>query len=309
MKAKLNRRDFMGAGVSAAFAMGIGKRVIAAESDSNKVQSVPAKKVQGIKKSLVIGMIKGGNSFEETLRIAKDAGFDAVQPNTLKDDNEVKSMKDAAAKVGIAIESLICSKHWSMPLSDPDPKKVEECMENIRVTMKQVKELGGDAVLLVPAVVNPKVMYRDAYSRSQQKIKELAPLAEQMKIIIAVEDVWNKFLLSPIEFKRYIEEINSPYVKVWFDVGNVHLYGYPQDWIRTLGGNLIPHIHVKDFDQGKMQWKPLREGTIDWAEVINALHEIGFNGYMTAEVDGGDLNYLKDVSHRMDLIIAGAPKA
>ncbi len=302
MNAKLNRRDFIGAGVSAAVAIGWGGKAFAADA-APKAANPP-----GIKKSLVSGMVKGGNNIEETLRIAKDAGFSGIQPSTLAGPNEVKAMKDAAAKVGIEIESLICGKHWSHPLSDPDPKKVEECMENMRLTMRQTKELGGDMVLLVPAVVTPKVMYRDAYARSQQKIKELAPLAEELKITIAVENVWNKFLLSPLEFKRYIEEINSPYVKVWFDVGNVHLFAYPQDWVRTLD-KLIVRVHIKDFDQGEKQWKPLREGTIDWPEVMKAFHEIGYSGYFTAEVDGGNLEHLKDVSQRMDLIIAGVPNA
>jgi len=307
----MNRRNFVQAGLSTAVALGLSQNGIVEAANNGRLRlatSADASPLPQIKKSLVIGMIKGGKSVEDTLKIAKDAGFDGVQPNTLASDDEVKAMKEAADKVGIELESMICSKHWSSPLSDPDPKKVEDCMENIRLSMRQIKALGGDTVLLVPAVVTPRVSYQDAYTRSQAKIKELAPYAEELKIMIAVEDVWNKFLLSPIEFKRYLEEINSPYVKAWFDVGNVHLYGFPQDWIRTLGAKFIPHVHIKDFSQKNMQFVPLREGTIDWIEVMNAFKEIDYKGYFTAEVDGGNLEQLKEVAHRMDLIIASAPK-
>ena len=95
---------------------------------------------------------------------------------------------------------------------------------------------GADAVLLVPAVVDATTSYKDAWTRSQQVIRErLLPLASELKVIVAVEEVWNKFLLSPLEFARYVDELDSPWLKAYFDVGNVVFYGYPQDWIRSLG--------------------------------------------------------------------------
>lgn len=174
----------------------------------------------------------------------------------------------------------------------------------MKVSLQNARDCGADAVLLVPAVVNPQVMYRDAYERSQREIRKLLPLAEKLKVVIAVENVWNKFLLSPIEFARYVDEFNSPFLRAYFDVGNIVLYGYPQDWIRTLGARIVK-VHVKGFDARKMQFVALREGTIDWPEVRRALKEVGYKGFVTAEIGGGDRDYLKNISGQMDKIIAG----
>jgi hexulose-6-phosphate isomerase len=162
-------------------------------------------------------------------------------------------------------------------------------------------------VLLVPAVVNPQTSYRDAWVRSQQQIRKLIPLAEKLKVVIAIEEVWNKFLLSPLEFARYVDEFKSPWVKAYFDVGNILFYGYPQDWIRTLG-NRIVKVHLKDFRfrDEKTQWTPLREGDINWPAVYAALKDTGFSGTATCELSGGDAAYLKEVSRRVDLILTGA---
>jgi len=123
-------------------------------------------------------------------------------------------------------------------------------------------------------------------------------------VIIAVEEVWNKFLLSLIEFAKYVDEFNSPWVRAYFDVGNVVLFGYPQDWIRTLGRRIVK-FHLKDFKFETKQWVPLREGSIDWPEVRKAIGEIGFSGYLTVELPGGDAAYLREVSARVDKILAG----
>ena len=122
-----------------------------------------------------------------------------------------------------------------------------------------------------------------------------------------MEEVWNKFLLSPIEFARYVDDFNSPWVKAYFDVGNVALYGYPQDWIRTLGKR-IAKVHLKDFTfrNGVTNWTNLRDGELNWKEINKAFAEIGYKGDATVELNGGDAFYLKDVSHRVDLILEGA---
>ena len=161
----------------------------------------------------------------------------------------------------------------------------------------------------MPAVVDANTSYKDAYTRSQKVIREqLLPRAAEHKVVIAVEEVWNKFLLSPLEFARYVDEFNSPWLKAYFDVGNVVLYGYPQDWIRTLGPRIVK-LHVKDFAldrrAGKYTWVNLGEGDIDWPEVRKALSEINYSGYMTTELSGGDEAYLKDLSARVDRILAG----
>jgi L-ribulose-5-phosphate 3-epimerase len=133
-------------------------------------------------------------------------------------------------------------------------------------------------------------------------------MAKDLKVIIAVEEVWNKFLLSPLEFAKYVDEFDSPWLRAYFDVGNVVIYAFPQDWIRTLGKRIVK-LHIKDFNfdrrNGRFFWKNIGEGDIDWPEVRRALNDIGYSGYMTTEIEGGDLAYLTDVSARLDRFLAG----
>jgi hexulose-6-phosphate isomerase len=130
------------------------------------------------------------------------------------------------------------------------------------------------------------------------------PLARKMRVVIGIENVWNKFLLSPLEFSRYVDEFDSSWVQAYFDVGNVILFGYAQDWIRTLGKRIV-RIHLKDFKRRGYKWTNLREGDVNWREVRRAFDEIGYRGYTTTELGGGDEAYLRDLSERIELIIAG----
>ncbi|HJZ99611.1 MAG TPA: sugar phosphate isomerase/epimerase family protein, partial [Candidatus Solibacter sp.] len=160
-------------------------------------------------------------------------------------------------------------------------------------------------VLLVPAVVNPEIAYSEAWTRSQREIRKLIPLAAELKVIIAVEEVWNKFLLSPLEFARYVDEFQSPWVRAYFDIGNVAIQAYPHDWIRTLGKRIVK-LHVKDFAFRKRvaEFTPLLEGEIDWHAVHSALADIGFQGTATVELPAGDAAYLKEVNARFEKILS-----
>jgi L-ribulose-5-phosphate 3-epimerase len=177
----------------------------------------------------------------------------------------------------------------------------------MRTSMRNAKLWGADTVLLVPAVVNPETPYSVAWERSQKKIRELIPLAAELKVIIAVEEVWNKFLLSPIEFAKYVDDFNSPWVKAYFDVGNVAFYGYAQDWIRTLGKRIVK-LHFKDFSYRKSvtSFNQLAEGDIDFKAIHAALADIGYKGTATLEVGGGELAHLKDLNQRFEKILTGA---
>ncbi len=264
----------------------------------------------GLRKSLKFGMVSDKDAsgkaltIGDRLRVAKETGFVSVEPDTIFDAKQLKEVESGARDAGIGVDAIICSTHWGSPLSDPDPAVWEKTMNGMRVSLQNAKDLGGDMVLLVPAVVNPRVQYGDAWTRSVERIKLLADDAEKAGITIGIENVWNKFLLSPLEAKHYIEEIGSKRVQFWFDVGNVVLFGFPQDWIRTLGP-LIARVDVKDFKSDTKEFVPLLDGSVDWPEVMRAFDEIGFEGYFAAEVQGGDANYLTEyVSQRMDKIIA-----
>lgn len=170
-----------------------------------------------------------------------------------------------------------------------------------------IAKYGGTSVLLVPAVVNDKVSYAEAYERSQAEIKKLLPVAEKTGVKIAIENVWNNFLLSPLEAARYIDDFNHPMIGWHFDIGNVVRYGWPEQWINTLGKRILK-LHIKDYSRKMANdlgvWKgfdaELGEGDANYAAVNKALKEVGYKGWGSAEVNGGDRVRLKEISERMD---------
>jgi L-ribulose-5-phosphate 3-epimerase len=261
----------------------------------------------GLKKALYVSMLPEKLGYLERFQMAKQAGFDGIEVGTLADPKAADEVKDAAAKTGLTVHSVMNADHWKYPLSSADPAVVAKSVAGMETSLRNAKLWGADSVLLVPAVVNPQTSYKDAWTRSQRVVKErLLPLATELKVVIGMEEVWNKFLLSPLEMAKYVDEFASPYVKAYLDVGNMVFYGYPQDWIRTLGKR-INRVHLKDFkvEDEKLEWKNLGEGAIDWPEVRKAFGEVGYSGWVTAELEGGDAAYLKDVAGRIDRFIAG----
>ncbi len=259
-----------------------------------------------MKKGICLGCLPGASP-DDRFKLAKDAGFDGVEINTVDTDEESKNLKSLADKYSLEIPSVMNSAHWQFPLSSPDAEVRKKSVEGMMKSLKSAKIVGADTVLLVPAVVSDDVTYEQAYERSQVEIKELAEVAEEMKIYIAIENVWNKFLLSPIEFARYVDEFNSEYVSAYFDVGNIMLYGYPQHWIRTLGSR-IKKIHVKGFRTGAKLFTYLLDSDINWKEVMKAFGDISYDGYITAEM-GPFTSYpdqaVHDISAHLDRIIGG----
>ena len=262
-----------------------------------------------IRKAVNLGMVKEGASLEEKFKAAKDAGFDGLEidaPNKLDRDGLLRA-RDAS---GLAIHGVVCSSHWSSPLSDPNPDVRAKGLKGLEAAIDDAKACGAETVLLVPAVVTKAVSYADAYPRSQEEIRKAVPRAEAAKVLIAIENVWNQFLQSPLEMAKYIDEFKSPSVCSYFDVGNVINYGWPEHWVRALGKR-IRRLHIKEFSRKKRDaeglWKgfnvELLEGDNDWPAVMKALSEVGFEGWATAEVPGGDAKRLKDIADRMDRIL------
>jgi L-ribulose-5-phosphate 3-epimerase len=297
---RTTRREFVTAGIAAACGLGIGGRMLA--GGLKVADSEPLR----VKKGLVMDMLPTKLSYAERFRLARDVGFEVVQAPTTADIHEAEEMKKAADGAGIRIDSVMNMDHWKYPLSSGDSAVVAKSMEGVRTSLRNAKVWGSDAVLLVPAVVNAETPYREAWTRSQKQIRELIPMAAELKVVIALEEVWNKFLLSPLEMAKYVGEFGSPWIKAWFDVGNVVLYGYPQDWIRTLGKSIYK-VHLKDFKRKESgyAWVNLGEGDVDWAAVRQAFGEIGYSGSVIAELDGGDEAYLRDVSKRIDRLLVG----
>ncbi len=251
------------------------------------------------KKAFMLGQTSG--PILPTFEMLREAGFEGVElisPNAL-DSDEVLKARD---KTGIVIHGVSGAVHWSSPLSSPDALVVEKGLAAIRKEIEDVKLYGGTTVLVVPAVVTKEVSYRDAYTRSQANIKTLIPFAEKAGVKLAIEEVWNKFLLSSTEMARYIDEFKSDAVGAYFDVGNVVEYGFPQEWIKELGKRILK-VHVKEYAKPKRFDYPLGEGEIDWKAVRSALRDVGYNGWITAEVGMGDLGRMKDVVARMEKLL------
>lgn len=258
-------------------------------------------------------MLSPKSTFKDRFQLAKDTGFDAIEAGTAKTVEEAAEIRKASEQTGVRIHSVMNMSHWQYPLSSADRSVVDKSVQGMTTSMEQASMWGAETVLLVPAVVNAQTSYADAWQRSQTEIRKMIPMAEKLKVIIAVEEVWNKFLLSPLEFARYIDDFQSPWVRAYFDVGNVVLYGYPQDWIRTLGKRIV-RLHLKDFTfrrdanlkKSVADWVNLRDGEIDWKAIHAALKDIGYSGFATVELGGdGEAAYLKDVSSRFDMILNG----
>ncbi len=261
-----------------------------------------------IKKAVLLSMLPRELSYLDRFKLAVDCGFEEIECGTVADRRQVEEIKKASESAKLRIHSVMNQVHWKLPLSSADPAVVAESLQGMETSLRNAHFWGADAVLLVPAVVNAETRYQDAWARSQERIRKLIPLAAELKVIIAIEEVWNKFLLSPMEFARFVDDFHSPWVKAYFDVGNVVIHGYPQDWIRTLGKRIVK-LHIKDFkfeNRRTAEWTPLREGEIDWKAVYQALSEIGYQGTATVELRGGDEAYLREVSRRFDLILSGA---
>lgn len=300
MKYETSRREFLKASAAAACGAGLDA------ARASFAATTPPTEPGGIKKAVLLSMLPKQLSYADRFKLARDVGFEQVEAPAMPDQREAEEIKVAAEGAKVKIHSVMNMAHWQSPLSSSDPAVVEKSIEGMKTSLRNAKLWGAATVLLVPAVVNPQTSYRDAWTRSQKQIRGLIPLAKELGVVIAVEEVWNKFLLSPLEFATYVDEFKSPWVKAYFDVGNVMFYGYPQDWIRTLGKRIVK-VHLKDFKRERdgYKWVNLGEGDIDWPEVRKAFAETGYTGSATVELAAGDEAYLRDVSSRVDRLVLG----
>ena len=270
-------------------------------------QDKPARK---FKKAVMIGMVESPGTLAEKFALLRECGFDGVEldsPSDLKTEDVLAAKKSS----GLEVEGTVDSVHWGKTLSDPDEKVRAEGRAGLERAIADCAAWGGTSVLLVPAVVNENVSYDAAWERSTAEIKKVLSKAEAAKVKIAVENVWNSFLLSPLEAARYVDQFNSPWIGWHFDIGNVINYGWPEQWIRILGKRILK-LHIKEFSRKKRNdlglWKgfdvELGEGDNRWPEIVKALREVGYDGWACAEVNGGKKERLLDIAARMDRILA-----
>lgn len=248
----------------------------------------------------------------DKFKLIRDAGFEGVEVTGSMNQAELLAARDAT---GLAIPSVVVATHWAKPLSDPNPDARRIGLEGLLQALRDAKAYGADSVLLVPAVVTKEVSYAQAWERAAAAIKQAVPLAESLGVTIALENVWNRFLLSPLEAVQFADSFGSPRVKWHFDVGNVPNTGWPEHWIPLLGPRIVK-VHVKEFSRARRDKHgplagfevDLLEGDNDWPAVMAAFDAIGYRGWMIAEQfrpDGfDDAGWLVHLSQKMDRVFA-----
>ncbi|RYX84139.1 sugar phosphate isomerase/epimerase [bacterium] len=275
-------------------------------------------------KSISTWAFDPSRSPQEVFSLARQHGFEAVevsvgsegfplsyQVNFDSTPDECAAVREAAEKEGIKLASMASGFGWDFPITSNDPAVRAKGIELAQKALRVCSYLGIDAMLLVPGGVGADFIdgfvvtdYEDAWNNALASLKEIAPVAEEVGVSVGVENVWNKWLLSPLEFRAFLQEVNSPRVGCYFDVGNVVLTGYPEQWVRILGER-ITRVHFKDFKKsvGTLDgFCPLLEGDTDYPAVIEALKKANYFGPVTAEFFGAE-DQLADISKAMDTIL------
>jgi len=252
-------------------------------------------------------------SFKEMLENVTADGYDALELILHEDgwfslqssERELKDLARQAQDAGVELVSVCpvtCGLPFNMMTNDAS---VREASINTAVECMRVSAGAGiGTVLWILGSLTPELYYDEAYENALGAMHKVAPVAEDMGVKLAIEYVWNKFLLSPLEFAKYVDEFNDPWLKAYIDVGNMIQFGFAQDWLRTVGKRIVK-IPLKDFKRKENRFTAtLLEGDVNWRQVRKALDEIGYHGYMTTELDPGDEAYLTDLAQRIDKIIA-----
>ena len=266
-----------------------------------------------------------GSSLIDELRLIKESGFDGVEftfseanealPNVsdrgylrieyLNDD--VEALRKASRDVGLEVHSIRSGLLWRYPLTSPDPAIRGKAIDIVKRELEACHRLEATALLIVPGVVNEKTPYDKAYELAQDALRGLVKYAEDLGVSLAIENVCNNLLQSPLEFAKFIDELASPMVGAYLDVGNVMdcRLGYPQHWIRILGGR-IKRVHIKDYSIGLRGIVDLFNGDINWPEVMRALRDVGYDGYLTAELHPFNVAYelyFRQLAERMRFLL------
>ncbi|MGC8577909.1 MAG: sugar phosphate isomerase/epimerase family protein [Thermoproteota archaeon] len=223
----------------------------------------------------------------------KEIGYDGVElvfddkyfDPTKKSREEVKEFADNFVLQGLEIPSVATGVFWKYNLGSNDESVRRKGIEYGKAGIRMANAAGAKSILVVPAVASPDIPYEKVYENSVRSIKELGSYAKDFGVTVAVENVWNKFLYSPMEFKRFIQEVGLENVKVYLDVANLMAIAYPENWIHTLKG-MISNVHAKDFDVnvGNITgFRHLLKGSVDWKKIAKLLKDAGFNGFLTLE--------------------------
>ncbi|MFP6750711.1 MAG: sugar phosphate isomerase/epimerase family protein [Pirellulaceae bacterium] len=297
MAYSLNRRRFL-QGTAAV----IATAPLATVSAASKKTSLKGR----LFKTLKIGMVGLKGSLTDKFKAAKAAGFGAIEMNSPGMD--AAETRKAIADSGLPVDGTVCSTHWQVRHSDPLPEVRKKALEHLQTAIRDTAAVGGDTALLVVGH-GEDGSEEEVWDRSVENIAKAVPLAEELNVAIAIENVWNKFCYDHFgnheqtvdKYLRYVDEFDSPMVGMQFDIGNHWKYGSMGDWIRGLGKRVIK-LDVKGFHRENDAWAKIGEGDIDFDDVCRALREIKFRGWCAAEVGGGGAERLKEISDNMDRV-------
>ncbi|MBE9637342.1 sugar phosphate isomerase/epimerase [Salipiger pacificus] len=247
-------------------------------------------------------------SIAETFAMLADLGYDGVEIDA-PSDLPLDEIIAASAASGVALPGVINARHWSHPLSSPDAEVRAAGVQGMIAALETARTIGAETVLLVPGAVGPEVSYATAWERAIAGLEQILPHAERTGVRIAIENVWNNFLLSPLEAAAFIDRFDHPLLGWYLDVGNILRNGYPTDWIEVLGARIC-RVDLKEYSRTKMDaegpWKgfevELGEGDCDWAKVNAALRAVGYSGWASVEVPGGGRARLADIRARVEAL-------
>lgn len=297
----MNRRNFLSATAVAGTALATTpiQRILAADAPSKRIY-----------KSIKFGMFQHEGSVEERFKILQDIGYDGVELDSPGGVDKDEALA-ASQKLGFPIHGVVNSIHWGTRLSDPNPETRQKSLDGLLTAIRDTHKVGGSSVLLVPGNVTDAENENQVqvWRRSIDGIHQALPLASRLGVHILIENVWNGFCYEhngPADqtadmLAGYIDAINSPWVGSYFDIGNHQKYGKPEEWIKTLGRRIVK-LDVKDWGI-ESGWAKIGDGDVNWKGVRDSLDEIGFSGWSTAEVGGGDIDRMRDIKQRMDNVL------
>lgn len=300
-----SRRSFLGKGLAAtagsAALLVCGRfdsPLLAAEGPQHKT------KPRRFLKTLKEGMVKVEGSLIEKFKAVKAAGFDGIELNS--PDIKIGAVREAIEASGLTVDGSVCSTHWKITHTHADAKVRKQAVEDLQTALTQTHAVGGHTVLLVVGHGDdgPEA---EIWPRAVENIRQAIPLAAELGMTIAIENVWNKFLYehngpdnqTADRFVKFVDEFNSPFVGMQFDIGNHWKYGDPAQWIRTLGTRIVK-LDIKGFSRKQDKWADILEDDINWVEVRQALDDINFHGWVAAEVGSGDAERLAKIAKQMD---------
>ena len=294
----ISRRSFL----QASSAIALSQPLLALADDE--------KKKRRILHTLKIGMVRVQGDLTAKFKAAKAAGFDAIEMNS--PGMKVDETKAAIKASGLPVDGTVCSSHWQIRHTSADAEQRATALKHLKQALRDTKAVGGDTVLLVVGHGKDGTE-EECLERSIENISKAVPLAKELNMTIAIENVWNHFLYdhggdekqSAEKFVKYVDEFKSPAVGMQFDIGNHWKYGNTGDWIRALGKRIVK-LDAKGFSRKNNKFTKIGEGDIDWADCTKALIEIGFKGYCAAEVGGGGPDRLVEISKNMDRVFEQA---